>query len=96
MSPAPEDCPMEVDLPDGGRVIVAFDDSATRASEGGIAIAATMVSATGREGDLEDAIVEEAAAYGLATKSSQGRHPTTILILPAPDEPAPSAADGAR
>ena len=87
---------MEIDLPDGGRVIVAFEDSATRASEGGIALAATMVSAAGREGDPEDAIVEEAAAYGLAAQSSQGRHPTTILIMPASDEPDPSATRGAR
>ena len=86
---------MEVDLPDGGRVIIAFVDSETRTSEGAIAIAATIVSMAGREGELEDAIVQEAAAHGLAAQSSRGRHPTTILIRTAPDpEPDPSVPDG--
>lgn len=85
MSPAPEDAPMEVDLPDGGRVIIAFVDSETRTSEGAIAIAATIVSAAGRESELEEAIVQEAAAHGLAAQSSPGRHPTTILIRTSPD-----------
>jgi hypothetical protein len=90
MNPAPEDAPMEIDLPDGGRVIVTFADGETRTSEGAIAIAATMVSAAGREGELEDAITHEAELHGLAVTASGGRHPTTMLVRAAmPDEPSP-------
>ncbi|HEY3163059.1 MAG TPA: hypothetical protein VGJ71_01800 [Candidatus Limnocylindrales bacterium] len=88
---------MEVDLPNGGRLIVAFANSEIRKSEGAVAIAATIVSATGGESELEVAIVHEAAAHGLAAHPSRGRHPTTILIRPAPDPAAePSSPDGAR
>ena len=40
MSRRPEDEPIEVDLPDGGVVIVAFADAETRLGDGGIGIEA--------------------------------------------------------
>jgi hypothetical protein len=75
---------MEVDLPDGGRVIVAFADIETRASEGAVAIATTMIVGSDHEGEMEEAIVEEAASYGLTAAVSRSRHPTTILIRTEP------------
>ena len=71
---------MEVDLPDGGRVIVAFADVETRDSEGAVALATTMIVASGHEGEMEEANVEEAASYGLTAAVSRSHHPTTIVI----------------
>ena len=80
MSRRPEDEPIEVDLPDGGVVIVSFADAAARLGDGGIGIAAALITAAGSEGDLERAVLDEADRHGLRCSVSTTRHPTTVLV----------------
>jgi hypothetical protein len=76
----PEDEPIEVDLPDGGVVIVAFADDAARLGDGGVGIAAALITVAGSEGDLERAVLDEADRHGLRCSVSTTRHPTTVLV----------------
>jgi hypothetical protein len=80
MSQRPEDAPMEVDLPDGGRVIVAFADVEARMGDGGIGIVTAMVWQDGSEAELERAIVAVAEGHGLRCSVSDTRHPTTVVV----------------
>jgi hypothetical protein len=80
MSRRPEDEPIEVDLPDGGVVIVAFADAETRLGDGGIGIAAALITVAGSEGELERAVLDEADRHGLHCSVSTTRHPTTVLV----------------
>jgi hypothetical protein len=86
MSRRPEDEPIEVDLPDGGVVIVSFADAEARLGDGGARIAAALITVAGSEGDLERAVVEEADRHGLRWSVSTSRHPTTVLVATIADE----------
>jgi len=93
VSRRPEDEPIEVDLPDGGVVIVSFADVEARIGAGGIGIAAALVTVSGSEGELERAVLDEADRYGLRCSVSTTRHPTTVLVetIRADDETGPPA-----
>jgi hypothetical protein len=80
MSRRPEDEPIEVDLPDGGVVIVSFADAEARLGDGGVGIAAALITVAGSEGDLERAVLDEADRHGLRCSVSTSRHPTTVVV----------------
>jgi hypothetical protein len=80
MSRRPEDEPIEVDLPDGGIVIVSFADAAARLGDGGLGIVAALITVAGSEGDLERAVLDEADRHGLRCSVSTTRHPTTLFV----------------
>jgi len=75
----PADEPIEVHLPDGGQVIVAFDDRPTRDSEDGAELVATLFVADGSESGIATMIREEAEHLGLDC-ATDGPHPTVIRI----------------
>lgn len=80
MTRRPEEEPIEVDLPDGGVVIVSFGDSDARCGDGGAMIATALVTVAGSEGDLERAVVHEADRHGLRSSVSTTRRATTVLV----------------
>jgi hypothetical protein len=93
VSRRPEDEPIEVDLPDGGVVIVSFADAEARSGDGGIGIAAALITVAGSEGELERAVLDEADRHGLRCSVSTTRHPTTVLVerIPTDEETGPPA-----
>ncbi|HYX11189.1 MAG TPA: hypothetical protein VE817_04375 [Candidatus Acidoferrum sp.] len=84
MSRRPEDEPIEVDLPDGGVIIVSFGDTEARHGDGGEMIATALVTVDGSEGDLERAVVHEADRYGLRSSVSTTRRARTVLVETVP------------
>ena len=80
MTLRPDETPMEVDLPDGGRLIVSFADDEARSCEGASEIAAALIRVDGSEGELERAVVDEAERHGLRCSVSGSRHPTTVVV----------------
>lgn len=80
MSRRPEEEPIEVDLPDGGVVIVSFGDTQARCGDGGAMIATALVMADGSEGDLERAVVHEADRHGLRSSVSSTSRARTVLV----------------
>jgi hypothetical protein len=80
VSRRPEDEPIEVDLPDGGVVIVSFGDSEARCGDGGAMIATALVTVAGSEGDLERAVVAEAHRQGLRSSVSTTSRARTVLV----------------
>jgi hypothetical protein len=72
--------PIDVRLPDGGHVIVAIDQSADEEIDEADGIIDALVHASGSEADLERALVDEAAHYGL-TASTSGRGGQTTVII---------------
>jgi hypothetical protein len=79
VSPDVVEEPIEVHLPDGGRIVVAFADarSRLRASD---QLIETILRADGSELDMEQAIEDDVRALGLPCRCSTGRHPTVIVI----------------
>jgi hypothetical protein len=75
----PADEPIEVHLPDGGQVIVAFEDRPTRDGEDGADLVASLFVAEGTEGGIAATIREEAHDRGLDCTTA-GPHPTVIHI----------------
>ena len=76
---SPPDDPIELHLPDGGHVIVAFEDAATRLGEDGDEFVDTLLHADGSERDVERAIRTQAEGLGLGCYSTS-QHPTRIVI----------------
>jgi hypothetical protein len=66
-----ESGPVEVHLPDGGRVAVTGEIDA---------VLDALVHASGSEADVQDAIREEAEAHGLSC-STAGSAGATILVV---------------
>jgi hypothetical protein len=75
----PADEPIQVHLPDGGQVIVAFEDRPTRDGEAGAELVASLFVAEGSEGGIAAIIREEAEDRGLDCRTD-GPHPTVIRI----------------
>jgi hypothetical protein len=80
VSRPPEEEPIEVDLPDGGVVIVSFGDSEARRGDGGEMIATALITVDGSEVDLERAVIHEADRYGLRSSVSTTRRARTVLV----------------
>jgi len=75
-----DDGPIDVHLSNGGHVIVAFGDADARSAATGDGMLAVLLDVDGSEDELKHAIVEEAEACGLRASTSDGRHPTTVVI----------------
>jgi hypothetical protein len=85
--PTAGDGAIELHLADGGRVIVAIEDEATRSSAECDDLIVTLLRVDGSEQDVERAIQAEAEDLGLHSVPSGRRHPTVITIeRPAPRE----------
>jgi hypothetical protein len=80
VSRPPDEEPIEVDLPDGGVIIVSFGDTEARRSDGGEMIATALVTVDGSEGDLERAVVHEADRHGLRSSVSTTRRARIVLV----------------
>ncbi len=74
-----EDGPIELQLPDGGQILMTFEDDAARNGEDGVELVGALVRADGSERDIERAIRAEAGGLGLTCESSS-EHPTVIVI----------------
>ena len=70
--------PIEVHLPDGGHVIVAFADAAARGNSN--VVVEALLDAWGSEVDVGRAIARDVADAGLDCSISDDRHPTILTI----------------
>jgi hypothetical protein len=75
---------IEVHLPDGGHVIIAMEDQATRQSGFCDELIPALLAADGSEHDIEEAILAQAGRLGLHCDSSSS-HPTVIVVRPSPE-----------
>jgi hypothetical protein len=73
------DGPIEVHLPDGGHVVLAFADAGTRLGVGDRLIA-TLLRADGSEDDVGRAIQEDLRELGLQCTCSTDLGATLIVI----------------
>jgi hypothetical protein len=76
--PATGPGPIELHLPDGGHLIVSFEDAMARVNSG--IVIASLLGASGSEQDVERAIARDVASVGLRCSVSAGRHPTIVSI----------------
>lgn len=76
---AGDSAPIEVHLADGGHVIIDFADPAARVSACD-RVVETILGMNGSESDLQQAISADADNLGLSCSSSEGRHPTVIIV----------------
>ena len=77
--PATAEGPIEVHLPDGGHVVLAFADAGTRLGVGDRMIA-TVLRVDGSEHDVERAIQDELRELGLPCTCSTDPTSTVIVI----------------
>ena len=75
--------PIELQLPDGGHVVMSFEDDRARQGDEGVELVGALVRADGSERDIERAIRERAEGLGLRCETSS-EHPTAILIRRGP------------
>jgi hypothetical protein len=75
----PAESPIQLHLPDGGQVIVAFEDRPTREGDDGAELVATLLIAEGSEGAIAATLRDEAEHLGLDC-ATDGAHPTVIRI----------------
>jgi hypothetical protein len=94
MTLRPAEAPMEVDFPDGGRLIVTFADDGARYGDGANDIATALIRVDGSESELERAVVDEAGRHGLRCSVSGSRHPTTVVVESASIEQAGTTREG--
>jgi hypothetical protein len=71
---------VELDLPDGGRVLVCFRDEVAMNSEVEASVVLMMLAATGTEADVRAALADYAAASGLTATVSGDRDALTVVI----------------
>lgn len=71
---------VELDLPDGGRVLVCFGDEVSRNSDVEASVVLTMLAATGSEDDVRAALADYAEASGLTAEMSIVRGSLTVVI----------------
>jgi hypothetical protein len=73
--------PLDVQLPDGGRLVVSFDLDAAAAAGAEVVVIDAVVSSGGSgERAVEQAVVDAVEAWGLSCSTSATRHPTMIVI----------------
>ena len=74
-----EAAPLEVELPDGGRLVIGFADAESQALFSAQIVAAVFRH-EGSERDVEAAIEAAALELGLRVAASPSRKPTVLLI----------------
>jgi hypothetical protein len=72
------DEPIQLLLPDGGRVIVDFADAAARAD--GALLVDALLATDGSEQDVGQAIVEDLEGTGLSASVSLTHKPTVVVV----------------
>lgn len=75
-----DDGVVELDLPDGGRVLVCFSDELASNSEIEANVVLMMLAATGNENDVREALSDYAQASGLTATVSADRGALTVVI----------------
>ena len=76
----PDSGPIEVHLPDGGHLTLAFDGTDADLGSDGDDLIPTLLRTDGSERDVEQAIRAQASEMGLDCATSTGRHSTSIVI----------------
>jgi hypothetical protein len=71
---------VELDLPDGGSVLVCFGNGLARHSDIEASVVLTMLTATGSEADVRAALADYAEASGLTATVSVDRGAVTVTI----------------
>lgn len=71
---------VELNLPDGGRVLVCFRDEVAANSEVEASVVLMMLAATGNEDDVRVALADYAEASGLTATVSADRDVLTVFI----------------
>jgi len=71
---------VELDLPDGGCVLVQFGDEAAGDSDVEAAVVLMMLQAAGGEADVRAALADYAVSSGLATAVTTDRGAVTVTI----------------
>ncbi len=71
---------VELDLPDGGCVLVCFGDAAAGNSEVEASVVLMMLGAAGDEAAVRAALADYAEASGLTTEVSTDRGAVTVMI----------------
>jgi hypothetical protein len=71
---------VELDLPDGGRVLVGFRDEVSTNSEVEASVVLMMLAATGNEDDVRAALADYADASGLTAVVSADSGGLTVII----------------
>jgi hypothetical protein len=71
---------VELDLPDGGRVLVSFGDEAVGHSDVEASVVLMMLAAAGSAAEVRAALADYAEASGLATRVSIDRGAVTVTI----------------
>ena len=71
---------VELDLPDGGRVLVSFGDEVATNAEVEASVVLMMLAATGSKDEVRAALADYADSSGLTAEVSADRGSMTILI----------------
>lgn len=71
---------VELDLPDGGRVLVCFSDEVATNSEIEASVVLMMLAATGNEDDVRAALADYAEASGLTATVTADAGAVTVVI----------------
>ena len=71
---------VEMDLPDGGRILVRFGDELASNSELEASVVLMMLAATGSEEDVRAALADYAEASGLTSRVSIDHGAVTVMI----------------
>jgi len=72
--------PLEVHLPNGGHVIVAFSDLDVRVGADADELLEALLEADGSEADVARAIADAVECRGLSCTTSTDRHPTVVVV----------------
>ena len=72
--------PLELHLPDGGHVIVAFANLDVRVGADGDELLETLLQVDGSEAEVARAISEAVECRGLTCTTSTDRHPTVVVV----------------
>jgi hypothetical protein len=71
---------VELDLPDGGRVLVCFGDEVASNSDVEASVVLMMLASTGSEADVRAALADYAEASGLTAEVSIRHGAVTVMI----------------
>jgi hypothetical protein len=72
--------PIELHLPDGGRLVLSFDLTGPDCAELEESILAAVIFGNGTEQDIAEEIRDSATSVGLRAVISVGSHPTVVIV----------------